>query len=89
MPQPHAATTRAKVTSAENPTSELAKLSPPETCRPTAARIFAKETKLTEDEAFVIRMTMGSAGYAIVPATNYWGGIGDFLNHRTTLSFEK
>ena len=42
--------------------------------------------KLTEDQAFVIRMTMGSAGYAIVPATNYWGGIGDFLNHRTCLS---
>ena len=42
--------------------------------------------KLSEDQAFVIRMTMGSAGYAIVPATNYWGGIGDFLNHRTCLS---
>ncbi|MDB5397965.1 MAG: hypothetical protein JWM91_5471 [Rhodospirillales bacterium] len=42
--------------------------------------------KLTEDQAFVIRMTMGSAGYAIVPATNYWGGIGDFLNHRTCIS---
>jgi hypothetical protein len=42
--------------------------------------------KLTEDQAFIIRMTMGSAGYAIVPATNYWGGIGDFLNHRTCLS---
>ena len=42
--------------------------------------------KLTEDQAFVIRMTMGTAGYAIVPATNYWGGIGDFLNHRTCLS---
>jgi hypothetical protein len=42
--------------------------------------------KLTEDQAFVIRMTMGSAGYAIVPATNYWGGIGDFLNHRTCVS---
>jgi hypothetical protein len=42
--------------------------------------------KLTENQAFVIRMTMGSAGYAIVPATNYWGGIGDFLNHRTCIS---
>jgi hypothetical protein len=42
--------------------------------------------KLTEDQAFVIRMTMGSADYAIVPATNYWGGIGDFLNHRTCIS---
>ncbi len=42
--------------------------------------------KLAEDQAFVIRMTMGSAEYAIVPATNYWGGIGDFLNHRTCIS---
>jgi hypothetical protein len=42
--------------------------------------------KLAEDQALVIDMTMGSAGYAIVPATNYWGGIGDFLNHRTCLS---
>ncbi len=42
--------------------------------------------KLSEDEAFVITLTMGSARYAIVPATNYWGGIGDFLNHRTCIS---
>ena len=42
--------------------------------------------KLTEDQAFVITITMGSAGYAIIPATNYWGGIGDFLAHRTCLS---
>jgi hypothetical protein len=42
--------------------------------------------KLREDQALVIRMTMGSAGYAIIPATNYWGGIGDFLNHRTCIS---
>jgi hypothetical protein len=42
--------------------------------------------KLRGDQALVIRMTMGSAGYAIIPATNYWGGIGDFLNHRTCVS---
>jgi hypothetical protein len=42
--------------------------------------------RLSEDQALIIRMTMGSAGYAIVPATNYWGGIGDFLNHRTCIS---
>jgi hypothetical protein len=42
--------------------------------------------RLREDQALVIRMTMGSAGYAIIPATNYWGGIGDFLNHRTCVS---
>ena len=42
--------------------------------------------KLAEDEALVITLTMGAARYAIVPATNYWGGIGDFLNHRTCLS---
>ena len=42
--------------------------------------------RLREDQALLIRMTMGSAGYAIIPATNYWGGIGDFLNHRTCIS---
>ena len=42
--------------------------------------------KLSPTQAFVIRMTMGSAGYAVVPATNYWGGIGDFLQHRTCVS---
>jgi hypothetical protein len=42
--------------------------------------------KLSPTQAFVIRMTMGSAGYAVVPGTNYWGGIGDFLQHRTCVS---
>jgi hypothetical protein len=42
--------------------------------------------KLSPTQAFVIRMTLGSAGYAVVPATNYWGGIGDFLQHRTCVS---
>lgn len=45
--------------------------------------------KLAEDQAFVITITMGSAGYAIIPATNYWGGIGDYLNHRTCISSGK
>jgi len=42
--------------------------------------------KLAENQAFVIRMTLGAAGYAVVPGTNYWGGIGDFLQHRTCIS---
>lgn len=45
--------------------------------------------RLTEDQALVITITMGSAGYAIIPATNYWGGIGDYLNHRTCISSGK
>ncbi len=45
--------------------------------------------RLAEDQAFVIDITMGSAGYAIIPATNYWGGIGDYLNHRTCISSGK
>jgi len=45
--------------------------------------------RLTEDQALAITITMGSAGYAIVPATNYWGGIGDYLNHRTCISSGK
>jgi hypothetical protein len=41
--------------------------------------------RLTPTEGLLIRLTLGSAAYAVVPATSYWGGIGDFLRHRASI----
>jgi hypothetical protein len=41
--------------------------------------------RLADDEGLLIRMTLGTAVYAVVPVTNFWGGVGDFLNHRTSV----
>jgi len=41
--------------------------------------------RLADDEGLLIRLTLGTAGYATVPVTNFWGGVGDFLNHRTSV----
>lgn len=37
--------------------------------------------RITDDEALVVTLTRGNAAYAVVPVSNYWGGINDFLNH--------
>lgn len=37
--------------------------------------------RLTDDEALVVNLTLGNAAYAVVPISNEWGGINDFLNH--------
>jgi hypothetical protein len=37
--------------------------------------------RVADDEALVVTLTLGNAAYAIVPISNYWGGINDFLNH--------
>lgn len=42
--------------------------------------------KLRENQALVITLTLGAAGYAVVPVTNCWGGLGDFPHHRTVIS---
>lgn len=37
--------------------------------------------RIKDDEALVLNLTLGNAAYAVVPVSNYWGGINDFLNH--------
>lgn len=37
--------------------------------------------RVADDEALVVTLTRGNAAYAVVPASNYWGGLNDFLNH--------
>ena len=37
--------------------------------------------RIKDDEALVLTLTPGNAGYAVVPISNYWGGVNDFLNH--------
>jgi len=41
--------------------------------------------RLNNDEALVFNLTLGNAGYAVVPVNNLWGGINDYLNHIGTL----
>lgn len=41
--------------------------------------------KIRDDEAIVFNIHPGSAAYAVVPVTNWWGGIGDFLSHTSQL----
>lgn len=41
--------------------------------------------RLADDEALVFTLRRGNAAYAVVPATNWWGGVGDFLKHTGTL----
>jgi hypothetical protein len=36
---------------------------------------------LRDNEAIVFTLDPGNAAYAVIPVTNWWGGIGDFLNH--------
>ena len=40
---------------------------------------------LQDKQALVVTLTLGGAAYAVVPVNNVWGGIGDYLNHRSTL----
>jgi hypothetical protein len=40
--------------------------------------------RLQEDDAFVFTLTLGTAAYAVVPVTNAWGGINDYLGHTGT-----
>jgi hypothetical protein len=37
--------------------------------------------RIADDEALVATLTLGNANYAVVPVSNYWGGINGFLNH--------
>lgn len=37
--------------------------------------------RLGDDDALIIDLTLGNAAYAVVPVSNEWGGINDFLNH--------
>ena len=37
--------------------------------------------RLTDDEALIFTVGLGSAAYATVPVSNIWGGIGHFLDH--------
>lgn len=37
--------------------------------------------RVADDEALVVTLTKGNAAYAVVPASNYWGGVNDFLHH--------
>ena len=42
--------------------------------------------RLADDEGLLVRLELGTARYGVVPVTNFWGGVGDFLNHRTSVS---
>lgn len=37
--------------------------------------------RLDNDEALIFTLTLGNAAYAVVPVSNIWGGIGDYLHH--------
>jgi hypothetical protein len=41
--------------------------------------------RLNNDEALVFTVTLGNAGYAVVPVNNVWGGCNDYLHHIGTL----
>ncbi len=46
----------------------------------SAAQAYsAGNFRVADDEALVISLTLGSASYAVVPVTNRWGGLGNFL----------
>ena len=45
----------------------------------------AGHINLQDEEGLLVRMTLGNAAYAVVPLTNVWGGVGNFLEHRTAL----
>jgi hypothetical protein len=40
---------------------------------------------LQDNEAMVITLTLGGAAYAVAPVNNIWGGLGDYLRHRSTI----
>lgn len=40
---------------------------------------------LADDEAIVLKLTLGTASYAVVPVSNEWGGINNFLQHTGSL----
>ncbi|MEO6247684.1 MAG: hypothetical protein ABIO85_03770 [Sphingomicrobium sp.] len=40
---------------------------------------------LAEENAFVITLGLGNAAYAVVPVSNYWGGVGRSLDRQVTL----
>ena len=40
---------------------------------------------LRDGQALVFHLGLGNAAYGVIPVTNAWGGIGDFLSHTSTL----
>lgn len=41
--------------------------------------------RLEDEEALVVTLTLGGAAYAVAPVNNIWGGLGDYLHHRSTI----
>lgn len=54
---------------------------------PTGAALSGRQAysggrfQIADDEALIFTLTLGGAGYAVVPVNNMWGGVNDFLHH--------